>query len=659
MFRGTTQGGVILSGGNGPKRVRQALAAAIVLLAVTPPRPLSAQQGVRHGQWRAYGGDLGNTRYAALDQIDRINVQDLGIAWRWSARNFGPSSEIENQTVPLMVDGVLYATAGSRRSVVAIDAGTGETLWMWRMEEGERWELAPRRNSGRGLGYWEDGEDRRIFTVTPGFRLVALDARTGLPVEGFGDQGVVDMFEGLRWRGGAPRPGAIGNSSPPLVIGDAVVVGPALQVGFRVDSRANVPGDIRAFDARTGSLLWTFHTVPMEGELGYDTWLEGSAEYSGNAGAWAPLAADTELGLVYVPVEAGTSDAYGGHRPGDNLFSSTLVALDAATGERAWHYQIVHHDIWDYDIAAHPILADVTVDGVPRKVVAQLTKQAFTYVFDRATGEPIWPIVERPVPESDVPGEWTSPTQPFPTKPAPFDLQGITKDDLIDLTPELRQMALEAVDGVRLTGLYEPVSVQGAPDGTIGSLVVPGASGGARWEAGSLDAETGVLYVASATEPLLVSLVSEPDFSDLRYVARFSFPRLEDGIPLVNPPWGRITAIDLNTGDHLWVAPNGRAPERVRTHPALAGVDLSEAGKPLRALTLVTSTLLFAGEGFLGDPVFRALDKATGQTVAELDLPAAQIGLPISYMHEERQYIVMTVGGPGHPAELVALALPR
>jgi quinoprotein glucose dehydrogenase len=542
---------------------------------------------------------------------------------------------------------------------VAIDPATGETLWMWRMDGGERWEKAPRQNSGRGLGYWEDGSDRRIFTVTPGFRLVALDARTGRPVTEFGNDGVVDLFEGLRWRGDGPEAGAIGNSSPPLVIGDAVIVGPALKVGLRVESRANVPGDIRAFDTRTGAELWSFHTVPEKGEFGYDTWLDGSAEYSGNAGAWAPMAGDPDLGLVYVPVEAGTSDAYGGHRPGDNLFSSTLVALNAETGERVWHYQIVHHDIWDYDIAAHPILADVTVAGEPRKVVVQLTKQAFAYVLDRVTGEPIWPIEERSVPESDVPGEWTSPTQPFPSKPAAFDLQGLTHDDLNDLTPEVHRMALEAVKDYRLPTLYQPLSLVEAPDGTKGTIMVPGPSGGARWEAGSLDVETGILYVASATEPFMIGLLSDPDFSDLRYVASYRPFTLEGVIPLTRPPWGRITAIDLSTGDHLWWIPNGQAPREVKEHPALTGVDLSMTGKPLRALTLVTSTLLFAGEGLGGDPVLRALDKATGETVAELPLPAPQVGLAMTYVSRGRQFIVMTVGGSGHPAELIALALPE
>ena len=638
-------------------RACTAIALGTVLL-FNAPAELSAQRGAGGGEWRAYGGDPGNARYAPLDQIDGENFEELEIAWRWSARNFGPYPEFESQTVPLMVDGVLYATAGARRSVVAIDAGSGETLWFWRMDGGERWEKAPRRTSGRGVAYWADGADRRVLTVTPGFRLVALNADTGTPVESFGEHGVVDLFDGLRWRGD-PQAGAIGNSSPPIVIGNVVVVGPALRVGFRVDSRTNVPGDIRAFDVRTGEALWSFHTVPTAHEFGHDTWHAGSAEYSGNAGAWAPLAADPDLGLVYVPVEAATSDAYGGHRPGPNLFSTTLVALNAETGERVWHYQLVHHDIWDYDIAANPILADVTVDGVPRRVVVQLTKQAFAFVLDRETGEPVWPIEERPVPQSDVPGEWTSPTQPFPTRPAPFDLQGLTESDLVDLSPDLRRMAVEAVAEYRLPEMYQPLSLLDAPDGTKGTLMTPGASGGARWESGAFDPETGLLYVPSATDPTLIGLEQDPEFSDLRYVARYSFPRLEGGIPLTRPPWGRITAIDLNTGDHRWMVPNGEAPAATKRHPALAGIDLSRTGKPLRSLVLATGTLLVTGEGWEGDPVLRALDKATGDTLAQIELPAAQVGLAMTYMHQGRQFIVMTVGGFGHTAEIVALALPE
>lgn len=630
---------------------------AVLLGLWAVPGGAAAQTGAQGGEWRAYGGDAGNTRYTPLAQIGPDNFSDLEIAWRWSAVNFGPYPELESQTVPLMVDGVLYATAGARRSVVAIDPRTGETLWTWRMDGGARWEEAPRRNSGRGIAYWADGADRRILVVTPGFRLVALDAETGRPVDGFGHQGVVDLFDGLRWPDGEREAGAIGNSSPATVVGNSVIVGPALRIGMRPRSKRNVPGDVRAFDARTGALLWTFHTVPTRGEFGYDTWLDGSAEYSGNAGAWAPMAADPDLGLVYVPVEAGTSDMYGGHRPGNNLFSSSLVALDAETGERAWHYQIVHHDIWDFDIAANPILADVVVDGSPRKIVTQLTKQAFAYVLDRETGEPIWPIEELPVSQDGVPGEWTSPTQPIPTRPAAFDLQGMTEDDLNDLTEEVNALVREFVAPYRFAALYDPVSMADAADGTDGTILLPGADGGARWESGSYDPETGLLYVASVTTPYLMQLESDGDETDLDYVARYSSATVE-GIPLTRPPWGRITAIDLNTGDHVWMAPNGRATKAVAEHPALAGVDLSRAGKQVHALTMTTPTMLVAGEGFTGDPVLRALDKRTGHTLAELELPAPQVGLAMSYMLDGRQYIVFTVGGSGHPAEIIALALP-
>lgn len=621
------------------------------------------QQGAAAGEWRAYGGDLASTGYAPLDQINADNVAELEIAWRWTAQNFGPRPERRNETTPLMVDGVLYATAGSRRSVVAIDPGSGETLWMYRLDEGERGAQAPRPNSGRGVAYWasggvgEAGEADRVFVITPGFHLVALDARSGRPVSEFGEDGVLDLMIGLR--GDISPVGRIGSSSPPVIVGDVVVVGSAQEVGMSPDSMRNIKGDVRGFDARTGELRWTFHTIPAPGEFGYQTWEDGSAEYTGNAGVWAPFSADPELGYVYLPVEAATSDMYGGHRPGDNLFSSSLVCLDARTGERVWHYQLIHHDIWDWDTPTAPILVDINVDGRPIKAVVQVTKQAWAYVFDRVTGEPVWPIEERPVPPSDVPGEKTSPTQPHPTKPAPFDRQGFSEDDLIDFTPELRARALELVQDYRMGPIYTPPSLVNGPDGTRGTLMMPNTFGGGNWEGGAVDPETGMLYVGSFSNPRVLGLrATDPERSDLRYWAGGRGPRLARGLPIIKPPWGRITAIDLNTGEHAWMIPNGDTPENIKNHSLLRGIDLPRTGKISRPMLLVTKTLLFSGEGLSGGPVFRAHDKATGETLAEIELPATTTGIPMTYMYDGRQYVVVAVGGRGYPAGLVALALP-
>ena len=640
-------------------RVSSPAACALVLLAATAAR-LPAQAGAPAGEWRAWGGDLASTRYSDLSQIHPGNVDRLEVVWRWKMDNFGPTPEGRSQTVPLVIDGTLYATAGMNRDVVAIDAATGQTLWMYRNDEGERAERAPRRNSGRGVAYWEDEAGRgRIVTVTPGYHLVALDARTGRPVAGFGTNGVVDLMRGLRVPDGVDPVGMIGNSSPPVVANGVIVVGPAFLTGFRPPSMANVKGDIRGFDAQTGRELWRFNTIPAEGEPGSETWEDGSAVYTGNVGVWPPFSADEELGLVYLPVEAPTSDLYGGHRLGDNLYSSSLVALHTRTGELAWYHQIIHHDIWDYDMPSAPILVDADVEGRgPSRLVVALTKQGWAFVYDRVTGEPIWPIVERDVPPSDVPGERASPTQPFPTRPAPFDLQGLTEDDLIDFTPELRAEALEVIERYRYGPIYTPPSVL-EPDGSnLGTIMIPGALGAAAWEGGAVDPETGVLYVGSSTTVTGVALAPDPEATDMRYIQsqQASTPTVR-GLPIVKPPYGRITAIDLKTGEHLWMIPNGDTPADVRDHPALAGLDIPRTGKPTRAGTLVTRTLLFAGEGWGGDPVLRAIDKHTGRVLREIELPGTQNGHPITYEVDGRQLVVLSVGGRGMAPELVALAL--
>ena len=623
------------------------------------PVCLAAQQGAQGGEWPIYGGDAGHTRYSALDQIDASNFADLEIAWRWSARNFGPNPLIRSSTTPLMIDGVLYATAGMRRGVVAIDAGTGEMLWMWRMDEGERLASAPRANPGRGVSYWSDGAgDDRVLVVTPGYHLVALDAKTGVPVDGFGTGGTVDLNDGHRTREGIPLVGTIGASSPPTVVGNVIVVGSAHHIGLRPPSMVNTPGDVRGFDARTGRLLWTFKTIPEAGEEGNETWLDDSATYTGNAAVWAPISFDAETGYVYLPTEAATGDYYGGHRHGNNLFSTTLVCLDSRTGEKIWHFQIIHHDIWDWDNPTFPILADLEIDGEPRKIVAQVTKQGFTYVFDRLTGEPIWPIEERSVPQTDVPGEWTSPTQPFPTKPPPFERQGFTEDDLLDFTPELRARAVEVVSAYRMGPIFTPPSLAEAPDGSRGTLSLPSTTGGANWEGGALDPETGYLYVGSQTNVSVLAMIEGGDRSDMNYIFGFARPQVARGIPIVKPPWGRITALNLTDGTLAWMVPNGDTPEGVAERLGVDPEDVPRTGKVSRAGVLVTKTLLMAGEGSSGAAVFRALDKMTGETLAQIDLPNAQVGLPMTYMHEGRQYIVISVGGGGEAAELVALALP-
>jgi quinoprotein glucose dehydrogenase len=556
-----------------------------------------------------------------------------------------------------MIGGVLYTQAGMTRNVVAVDAKSGELLWVWRPNDGaERFAKAPRKTSGRGVAYWTDGAgNERLFTVTPGFFLAALDPDTGRPVPGFGENGIVDLMVGVR--GEVNDKSSIGNSSPAIVVGDVVIVGPAHEVGMRPPSKANLKGDVRGFDVRTGKLLWTFHTIPARGEPGYETWLDGSADVVGNAGVWAPMTADAELGYVYLPTEAPLADTWGGERPGANLYSSSLVCLDAKTGERVWHYQLIHHDIWDWDNPTAPILMDLVVDGRPVKAVAQLTKQAFVYTFDRVTGEPVWPIEERPVPASDVPGEWTSPTQPFPTKPPAFDRQGVSVDDLIDFTPALRAEAVEGVKKFRLGPIFTPPSLSTAADGTSGTLMLPHATGGANWEGGAFDPETNVLYVGSFTNPFIAVLEPPPTPSDIRYVSGggAELPWLQ-GLPLIKPPWGRVTAIDMNKGEHLWQIANGPTPKEIAEHPALEGLDIPPTGRSTRPVTLVTKTLLFTAEGWGGAAKLRAHDKATGAVVAEVDLPGAVGGLPMTYLIDGKQYIVVSVGG-ANGAELVALTL--
>ena len=640
------------------KRVISSLIVSFGTLICAPAVWSQSGTSVSAGDWPDYHGDMGAQRYSPLDQINAENVSSLEIAWRFSTGGFGPSNDFNNPSTPLEVGGVLYANIATTRNVVALDATTGQVLWLWRPQEGERFDNAPRKGAGRGVAFWRDGDQSRVLDVTPGFQLVSLDAKTGIPDPNFGDNGIVDLFDGLRNAEGFDDID-IGISAPPFVMNDVIVVGPAHRVGMRPRSMSNVKGDVRGYDVRTGEHLWTFKTIPERGEVGFESWLDSGVEFTGNAGVWAPMSGDPELGHVYLPVESATGDRFGADRPGDNLFSSSIVAVDIKTGERQWHYQLTHHDIWDWDIPSAPVLADLP-NG--RKVLMSVTKQSWVYTFDRATGEPIWPIEELPVPAGDVPREWYSPTQPIPSRPAPFDRQGFTEADLIDFTPSLRAEALEAITDFRLSpSVYSPPSLSDAPDGTRGTLALPSSTGGANWEGAALDPETGILYIPSRTALTVLSIAKDPE-SDLDYSQSFGVrvPRVQ-GLEIVKPPYGRITAIDMNSGDHLWQIANADTPERITNHPALEGIDIPRTGVPTRAGLVATKTLLFVGEGGGGggaSPILRAIDKQTGDIVAELDLPNNQSGLPFTYEHDGKQYLAMFVSGGGRPAELVAYALP-
>lgn len=616
---------------------------------------------VAAGDWPSYHGDDFAQRYSPLDQINADNVANLAIAWRFATTNFGPPTDFNNPSTPLEINGVLYANIGATRNVVALDATTGEVLWLWRPNEGARFDEAPRKGAGRGVAFYNNGEKSRVIDVTPGYQLVSLDAATGLPDPTFGTNGIVDLYVGLRNADDPRYPFPdIGLSAPPFVMNDVIVVGAAHRTGGRPRSKINVKGDIRGFDVHTGALLWTFHTIPERGEVGFETWLDEGVEFTGNSGVWAPMSGDPELGHVYLPVEDPTGDYYGGDRPGANLFSSGLVVLDIKTGERQWHYQFIHHDIWDWDVPGAPIVVDLP-NG--RKVVMSVSKQSWVYAFDRLTGEPIWPIVEQPVPAGDVPGEWYSPTQPFPTRPAAFDRQGFTEADLIDWTPEVRRLALESIQGFRLSpSIYTPPSLTEAADGTQGLLSLPSSTGGANWEGSAIDPETGILYVPSRTQLQLLTLSKNPE-SDIDLSQGFGVrvPRIE-GLEIVKPPYGRVTAIDMNTGDHLWWVANADTPERITNHPLLAGVDMPRTGVPTRSGILLTKTLLFVAEGngsADARPIMRAHNKTTGEIISTLQLPNNQTGLPFTYEHAGKQYLALFVGGGGGmPAELVVYAVP-
>jgi len=657
-----------------PTRRRSRLTRCLAVAAVLAASPASAQHaGTEKGEWRYWGGDEASTRYSPLDQIDAKNAGKLEVAWRWYAANYGPEPDFIYRCTPIKVGNRLYAVAGQRRTVVALDAATGETLWMWRMAEEPRWQASTRKNYGKGVAYADVDGRGVLYLITPGYYLVALDADTGQPIPSFGINGIVDLHLGLgkypvEADTGTLASGDITASSPPIVVNGVVVVGNSHDRGYYPERKENIPGHVRGYDVKTGRMLWRFHVLPQPGEPGHDTWEGDSWTYTGNISAWAPLSADSKRGLVFIPTDTPTNDYYGGHRHGANLYGTSLIALDAKTGKRVWHFQMVHHDIWNYDNPDAPHLVDITVGGRKIPAVAAVTKQGFTYVFNRETGEPVWPIEERKVPQSDTPYEKTWPTQPFPTKPPAFEIQGITDDDLIDFTPEIKKQALEIAHQYRMGPLFLPPSLWAAPDGTKGAFNVPGANGGANIPGGAaVDPETGILYVATERGHSVLSLIPGSERgktiggenSNMHYVSRGPGGiRGPQGLPLFKPPFGSIVAIDLNTGEHLWRVPDGDTPASVKNHPALKGVTLPVTGKETHANVLVTKSLLFYGEGRGADPWLHALDKKTGKEVARVEIPATTNTAPMTYMHNGRQYIVLSVAGPEHPAELVALALP-
>jgi glucose dehydrogenase len=625
--------------------------------------------------WPAYAGDKGSTKYSPLDQINKNTIKNLRIAWTRSGlpeelrASFPDAQAAANyQHTPLVVGGVMYISSAVG-AVVALDPATGRTMWYDTLPPRPDGQAPARGGATRSIAYWTDGKDARIV-ANVGANLVALNAKTGKRYADFGENGQVDLTKGFEraitgWRW----------SSGPIVVKDVIVVAgvpsPATDI---LNERARAPkemppDDVRGYDVRTGKLVWTFHVVPRKGEPGNDSWLNDSWTYSGNSGAWSLLSADEDLGYVYLPFEEATGDYYGGTRPGNNLYAESIVCLDARTGTRVWHFQTIHHGLWDYDLPAAPVLGDITVNGRRIKAVAQVSKQAFVYVFDRVTGQPVWPIEERPVPKGDVPGEWYSPTQPIPSKPPAFDQQGVSDNDLIDFTPELKAEAKKIVSEYKTGPIYTPPVLLGSTDGPKGLLLVPGTNGGADWGGAAFDPETGMLYVPSAHMPTVIALgKSQHPESTLPYVKQqVPWPLGPQGLPdPFKPPYSRLVGIDLNRGEIAFSVANG---DGLRNHPAFKGLNLPPLGTPGRLAALVTKSFVFMGEGSdsgvglppggpWGGKKFRAFDKKTGAIAWEMALPAGVSNAPMTYMAKGKQYIVVGISGRQYPGELVALALP-
>ncbi|MGH9312670.1 MAG: PQQ-binding-like beta-propeller repeat protein [Vicinamibacterales bacterium] len=675
--------------------------------------------GTKNGEWPSYTGDVRGSRYSPLDQINASNFNDLEVAWRFKTDSLGTRPEYKLEGTPLVVGRVLYTTAGTRRAVVALDAKTGELMWVHRYPEGARGAAAPRQLSGRGLAYWTDGKgDERILYVTPGYRLIALDAKTGIMVRSFGKDGVVDMKVGVVFGTGQQidlETGEIGLHSTPLVVKDLVLVGSAMKEGMTVTTHNNTKGVARAYDARTGKERWTFNGIPRPGEFGNDTWLDNSWAINGNTGVWTQITVDEELELAYLPVETPTSDYYGGKRPGNNLFAESLVCVDLQTGKRKWYFQFVHHPIWDHDMSSAPLIADVTINGKPRKVVAVPSKQAWLYVFDRVTGEPIWPIEEKPVPKGDVPGEWYAPTQPHPPAALMYGRNALNgPDDLIDFTPELRAQALKNLERYKwYPGVVYNPPIVGNVNGLLGGINIGNASGGTNWPGGGYDPETHIVYAQAGTSAIVGESVAPPPqgFSDIPYQAGIvgqefrlreaagtgtyadvpSKPRAApqeratptapaaapaarragegglnvEGLSILKPPYGVLAAIDLDRGQILWRVPHGDTPDVVRNHPALKGLNIPKTGQGGSVGLVITKTLVILGdvqftttEERPRGAMLRAYDKSTGKEVGAIYMPAPQSGSPMTYMVDNRQYIVVAVSGGPYSGEYLAFSLP-
>jgi quinoprotein glucose dehydrogenase len=666
----------------------------------------SQQPSTKNGEWPYYTADLKGSKYAPLDQINSANFNKLEVAWRFKTDNLGTKPEYKLEGTPLMVKGNIYVTAGTRRDVISLDAKTGEVNWVYSMHEGKRAAIAPRQLSGRGVSYWTDGRgDDRVVFVTTGYRLVELNAHTGRPIDNFGKDGIVDLKVGMVNGAGQQidlEEGEAGLHSTPLVVKDVVIVGSSFKEGMTVKTHNNTKGLVRAFDAKNGKLLWTFNTIPRPGEFGNETWENNSWATNGNTGVWTQMTVDEDLGLVYLPVETPTSDFYGGERPGNNLFAESLVCVDLKTGKRKWHYQVVHHPIWDYDLSSAPILADINVNGRAIKAVALPSKESFLYVFDRVTGQPVWPIEERPVPQSDVPGEKTSPTQPFPTKPPAYGRQFLRiPDDLIDFTPEMRAQARDNVARYKTGPMFLPPIV-GDTNGLLAALTLGTAGGGTNWPGAGYDPETHIVYAEANQSGLFpISMRTPPQgFSDIRYVmgrngtdfvvsegpgfgsaadAPKPAPRPRaaerapaqnvggltvQGLSIVKPPYAVISAVNLDRGELQWQVPYGETPDAVRNHPALKGMNIPNTGQPGSVGLLVTKTLVVLGDSQITSvthprgSMLRAYDKATGKEVGAVLMPAPQSGSPMSYQVDGKQYIIVAVSGGAYSGEYIAYSLP-
>lgn len=640
------------------KHTRIADRSLLLVFAVLAPALLAQEQG-----WTYWGGSKAFDRYSPLEQIDASNVMNLQVAWRRPAldpsiQNAYPEIRVTGnlRSTPIIVDGVLYATDAVGLAE-AFDPATGETLWVQQPAIATLEEV--RGQSTRGLEYWTDGSEKRLLVVRNSY-LYSLDAETGEPTSGFGTDGRLSLV---------PEAANLFSfvSGGPIIVNDVVVVAGTIDGAgdSGVRWRGFASEDVRAYDVRTGEHLWTFHAVPREGEFGTETWGNDSWRDSGDLGSWCCLSADESLGHVYVPFTAPTAAYYGGHRPGDNLYSNSLVAIDVSSGERVWHFQMVHHDVWEYDNVGPPVLGEITVDGRTIQAVMQANKTGWVYVFDRVTGEPVWPIDELPVPQSNVPGELLSPTQPFPSKPPPIATQGISEDDIIDF-PEIGQIARATAANFVIGPIFTPPTiVSNEAGGTQGTLTLPGSWGSANWNTGAFDPETGFYFGFANDIPRVYRLeATTQEDAEMPYWSPNREAPYIDGIPLTKPPWGRITAIDMNRGEHVWQVANGDA---LSDHPALADLDLPMLGIASRPVALVTKTLLFIGDGsnvFGGTQpnmwgrMFRAFDKASGEIVWEMELPSGTTGGPMSYMHEGKQYIVVAIGALGTPPEWIALALP-